>query len=77
MVVVVLSSEIENGVGGLAVHSVAQRTARSPINVCVQEGEVAVTFSLLGELNALVDAVEVVQEVFQFVGSMWPDDIVT
>jgi hypothetical protein len=50
-VVVVLSLEIQIGVGGL----VAQRAIRSPANIYAHEGEVTLTFSLHGEMNALVD----------------------
>jgi hypothetical protein len=56
------------------VHSMAQRTVGSPINIFVKEEEVALSFSLHGELNALVDSVQVVQKVLELVGSLWPDD---
>jgi hypothetical protein len=35
---------------------------------------VALSFGLHGELKALADTVQVVQEVHQLVGSVWPDD---
>jgi hypothetical protein len=41
----------------------AQRIIGSPVNIYVKEGEVALSFGLHGELNALVDTVQVVQEV--------------
>jgi hypothetical protein len=52
----------------------AQRTVGSPLNIYVKEWEVAPSFGLHGEFNALVDTVEVVQEGFQLVGSVWSDD---
>jgi hypothetical protein len=60
--------------GRFTVHSTAQRTVRPPINIYVKKGEVALTFGLHGELNSLVDTVQVVQEVLQLLGSMWPGD---
>jgi hypothetical protein len=40
--------EAEIGVGGFAVHSVAQRAISSPVNIYVQEGKIALSFSLHG-----------------------------
>ncbi|PNF16784.1 hypothetical protein B7P43_G00868 [Cryptotermes secundus] len=60
--------------GRFMVHSMAQKTIGSPVNIYVKEGEVALTFGLHGELNAWVDTVQVAQEVLQLVGSVWPDD---
>jgi hypothetical protein len=51
-----------------------QRTVGSPVNIYVNEGEMALTFSLYSELNALVDTVQVIRGVLQLVGSVWPDD---
>jgi hypothetical protein len=56
------------------VYLMAQRTIKSPVNICVQEGKVAVSFCLHGELNVLVDTIQVVKEVLQPVGTMGPDD---
>jgi hypothetical protein len=42
--------EVEIGVCGLAVHFVAQTADRSSVNIYVQEGDVAFTFSFRGEL---------------------------
>jgi hypothetical protein len=53
---------------------VAQRTIGSPVNIYVKEEDVAITFHLHGELNALVDIIQVVLEVLQPVGTVWPDD---
>jgi hypothetical protein len=39
--------EIEIGVYGLVVHFVPQRSIRSPVNIQVQEKEVAFTFGFL------------------------------
>jgi hypothetical protein len=55
--------KVEVGMGSFTVHSMAQRTVGSFVNVYVKEWEVAFTFGLHGELNALVYAVQVVQEV--------------
>jgi hypothetical protein len=52
--------EVEIGVCGLAVQFVAQRAIRSSVNMQVQEWEVAFTFGFHGELNGLMDAVQVV-----------------
>jgi hypothetical protein len=52
----------------------AQRTIGSPVNIYVKEGKVALTFGLHGELNALVVTEQVVQEILQLIGSVWPDD---
>jgi hypothetical protein len=61
-------------VGRITVHPVAQRTIRFPVNIYIKEGEVALTFSLHGELNAQVAAVQVVQEILWLLRSVWPDD---
>jgi hypothetical protein len=34
----------------------------------------ALSFGVHGELNALVDTVQVVQEILQLIRSLWPDD---
>jgi hypothetical protein len=52
----------------------AQRAIGSPTNIYVKEGKVAISFHLHDELNDSVDTVQVVKEVLQLVGSMWPDD---
>jgi hypothetical protein len=46
----------------------AQRTVGSPVNIYVKEREMALTFGLHGELNALLDTVQVVQEVCSLSG---------
>jgi hypothetical protein len=43
--------------GRFTVYCVAQRTVVSPVNIYVKEGEVALSFGLHGELNALMDTV--------------------
>jgi hypothetical protein len=55
-----LGVEVEIGVSGLAVHVVTQRSIRSSVNIQVQEREVVFTFGFHGELNGLLDAVQVV-----------------
>jgi hypothetical protein len=55
-----LGVEVKIGVSGLAVHFVTQRAIRSSVNIQVQEWEVAFTFGFYGELNGLMDAVQVV-----------------
>jgi hypothetical protein len=57
LVVVGPSVKIEVGMGRFTVHFMAQGPIRSPVNIYVKEGEVALTFSLHGELNALGDTV--------------------
>jgi hypothetical protein len=49
--------ELEIDVFGLSVHFLTQRAIRLPVNINVQEREVAAAFSFHGELYALVDAV--------------------
>jgi hypothetical protein len=51
-----------------------KRAIRPLVNICAKEGKVAVSFHLHGELNVLVHTVQVVREVPQPVGAMWPDD---
>jgi hypothetical protein len=60
--------------GRFTVHSIAQRTNGSPVNIYVKEEKVAISFRLHGELNALVDTVQAVKEVLQSVRALWPDD---
>jgi hypothetical protein len=60
--------------GRFAVHPVAQGAIRSPVYVDIQEGKVAVSFRLHGELNVLVDTVQVVKEVLKPVRTVGPDD---
>jgi hypothetical protein len=48
----------------------AQRTVGSPVHIYVKVEEVALSFGLHGELNALMDTVQVVLEVLQLVGSV-------
>jgi hypothetical protein len=55
-----LGVEVEIGVSGLAVHFVSQRAIRSSVDIQVQEWEVAFTFGFHGELNGLMEAVQVV-----------------
>jgi hypothetical protein len=61
--------QVEVGMGRFTIHSMAQRTIGSPVNIYVKEGKVAIYFHLHGELNALV-----VKEVPQPVGAVCPDD---
>jgi hypothetical protein len=60
--------------GRFMVHSMAQGTIGSPVNIYVKEGKVAISFHLHGELNVLVDTVQVVKEVPQPIRAVWPDD---
>jgi hypothetical protein len=69
-----LGVEVRIGVSGLAVHFVTQTAIQSSVNIQVQEWEVAFTFGFHRELNGLIDAVLVVQEVFKFVRTMLPND---
>jgi hypothetical protein len=55
-----LGVEVEIGVSGLAVYFVTQRAIWSSVNIQVQKWEVAFTFGFHGELNGLMDAVQVV-----------------
>jgi hypothetical protein len=55
-----LGVEVEIGVSGLAVHFVTQRAIRSSVNIQVQEWQVAFTFGFHGELDGLMDVVQVV-----------------
>jgi hypothetical protein len=66
--------KVEIGMVRFTVHSMVHRTIGSPIIIYVKEEEVALTFGLHGELNALVDTVQVVQEILQLVGFMLSDD---
>jgi hypothetical protein len=52
-----LGVQVEICVCGIAVHFVAQRTVMTPVNIYVQEEEVAFSHCLHSLLNALVDAV--------------------
>jgi hypothetical protein len=54
-----LGAEVETGVNWLAVHFVSQSAIRSSVNIQVQEWVVAFTFGVHGELNGLMDAVQV------------------
>jgi hypothetical protein len=54
-------TEVNVGMGRFAVYLMAHRAIRSPVNICVQEGKVAVSFGLCGELNILVDSVQVIK----------------
>jgi hypothetical protein len=74
MVVMGPSTKIEICTGGFTVHSVAQRSIGSSVNIYVQEKEVALLFSLHGELNGLMDAIRVIHKVIQPVRTVWPDD---
>jgi hypothetical protein len=56
-VVVGPSVKIEVGMGRFTVHCMTQRTVGYPVNIYVKEGEIALSFSLHGELNALGDTV--------------------
>jgi hypothetical protein len=60
---------------GIQVEVVMGRfTIGSPVNTDIHEGKVADSFRLHGELDALVDTVQVVKEVPQPVGVVRPDD---
>jgi hypothetical protein len=60
--------------GRFAVHFIIQRAIGSTVNIYVKEGKLAVSFRLHGELNVLVDTVQVVKEVPRPVGAVWPGD---
>jgi hypothetical protein len=55
-----LGVEVKIGVGGLVAHFVSQRAIRSSVNIQVQEWEMGFTFGFRGEMNGLMDAVQVV-----------------
>jgi hypothetical protein len=55
-----LGAEVKIGVSALAVYFVSQRAIRSSVIIQVQEWEVAFTFGFHGELNGLMDVVQVV-----------------
>jgi hypothetical protein len=55
-----LGIEVEIGMSGPAVHFVSRRANWSSVNIQDQEWEVAFTFGFHGELNGLMDAVQVV-----------------
>jgi hypothetical protein len=67
-----LSVDLKIGMGRFAVHSDTESCWVS--YKYVQGGEVAFRFDLHGELSALMDAVWVVEEVIQLVGTVWSDD---
>jgi hypothetical protein len=73
-VVVRTGGDINVGMGRFAVYLMAPRAIRSPVNICVQEGKVAVSFGLHGKLNILVDSVQVIKEVPQPILTMGPID---
>jgi len=50
-------------VRALLVHSMSSGTARSPVNIDIQEEDVAICLSLHGELFVVVDAVKVMVDV--------------
>jgi hypothetical protein len=60
--------QVEIGMGRFVVHSMAPRVIGSPVDINIQEGKVAISFCLHGELNALVDTVQVVKEVLSLSG---------
>jgi hypothetical protein len=53
-------------VGRFIVYLMAQRAMRCPVNICVGAGKVAISFCLQDEVNVLMDAVQVVEEVHKF-----------
>jgi hypothetical protein len=55
-----LGVEVGIDVCGLAAHFVSQRAIPSPVKIQVQERQMAFTFGFHGELNRLMDAVQVV-----------------
>jgi len=71
--VVWLSIQIQVDVGGFPVCSVPQGAIWSSVDVVNQEGKVAVWLSLHGELDVGMVVTEVVKDVIQLFGSMWPD----
>jgi hypothetical protein len=52
---------------------ISQGIVRFSINVNIQEGDVAICFSLHAELNVIVDAVEVTVEAIRLFPSVGPD----
>jgi hypothetical protein len=60
--------------GRFTVHFMAQRAMGSPADIYVKEGKVTISFCVHDELNVLVDTVQVIKEVPQPVGSVWPYD---
>jgi hypothetical protein len=74
LVVVGSSVKLKVRMERCTVYSMTKKTVGSPVNIYVKRGEVAISFSLHRELNALVDTVQVVQEVLKVVGPVWPDD---
>lgn len=60
--------EVDVGMSGFAVYLMVHRAIRFPVNICIQEGKVAVSFGLPGELNILVDSVQVIKEVILTMG---------
>jgi hypothetical protein len=59
LVVVRTGVKIEVSAGRFTEYLMAQRTISSPVNICVQERNVAVSFSIHGELNILVNTLQV------------------
>jgi hypothetical protein len=52
--------------GRFTVYLMAQRAVRSPVNICVKARKVAISFCLQGEVNVLVDTVQVVEKALKF-----------
>jgi hypothetical protein len=73
-VVVIAGIQVGVGMGRFMVYSMSEGTIGSPVNINIQEGKVAISFHLHGELDGLVDTVQVVKEVPQPVGAVWSDD---
>lgn len=57
------AAEVDVGMSGFAVYLMVHRAIRFPVNICIQEGKVTVSFGLRGELNILEDSVQVIKEV--------------
>lgn len=55
--------QIKVSMSRLPVYCMSQGAVRSPVNICVREGDVAISFSLLGELYVVMNIDEVDQEV--------------
>jgi hypothetical protein len=59
------------------VYIMVQTVVTSPVNIHVQKRKEAISFHLHSELNVLVDTVQAVKEVSQFVRPMVLDDKVS
>jgi hypothetical protein len=71
-VVMRTGAEVNVSKGRFTVYLMAYRAIRSPMNICVQEGKVALSFGFCGELHILMDNVQVIKEVPQPILTMGP-----